>query len=92
MGLVGRGMDDPAKTYHDIEGHLRQTILDNGGSLSHHHGIGKLRSRFLPQIQTSTSMAILREAKRAIDPSDVFAIKNGVFALTEANDDAGARE
>ena len=80
MGLSGKGLEKPDDVYHQIERHLRQVILDNGGSLSHHHGVGKIRHTFLPQIQTERAMSVLRETKRAMDPDNVFGISNGIFA------------
>ena len=79
MGFSGKGLARPVETYHDIEARLRQTILDQGGSLSHHHGIGKIRRRFLTQIQTAASIEVQRQTKKAMDPKNVFAIGNGVF-------------
>ena len=79
MGFSGRGLDKPDEVYHDIERRLRQVILDNGGSLSHHHGVGKIRRDFLPQIQTEGSIEVLRQVKKAMDPRNVFGAANGVF-------------
>jgi len=31
------------KVYSDIEDGAREEIMKNGGSISHHHGVGKLR-------------------------------------------------
>lgn len=33
--------------YEDIENVSRAAVFKNGGSISHHHGVGKLRKRFL---------------------------------------------
>ena len=73
------GLDDPEHTYHDIESALRQVILDHGGSLSHHHGVGKVRKEFLPQVHSANSMHVLRQAKHAMDPNNIFSAGNGVF-------------
>ncbi len=80
LGFSGMGLDEPEKAYHDIESRLRQTILDNGGSLSHHHGVGKIRSKFLTQVYTDASIHLLRETKKAVDPKNVFGIRNGAFS------------
>lgn len=85
LAFSGKGLDDPAATYHEAETHLRQAILDNGGSLSHHHGVGKLRARFLDQVQSETSSQVLRETKKAMDPSNVFGARNGVLADSESH-------
>jgi alkyldihydroxyacetonephosphate synthase len=77
MGFSGQGLDKADEIYHKIEHQLRQVILDNGGSLSHHHGIGKIRQSFLPQIQTQNSLDVMRKVKLAMDPNNIFAIGNG---------------
>jgi alkyldihydroxyacetonephosphate synthase len=79
MGFCGRGLEHPIEVYHDIEHALRQTILDNGGSLSHHHGIGKIRQSFVQHIQSDNSIEVLRKTKEALDPQNVFGIQNGIF-------------
>ena len=86
LAFSGKGLDDPAATYHEAETHLRQAILDNGGSLSHHHGVGKLRAPFLNQVQTDASSQVVREAKRAMDPANVFGARNGVLADQASSD------
>ena len=86
MGFSGKGLANPTQVFHDIEHSLRQAVLDNGGSLSHHHGIGKIRQGFLPQIQTETSINVIRETKRAMDPHNVFGAGNGVFAAPSTAD------
>jgi len=80
MAMSGRGLADPGETFHDIEQTLRQVILDHGGSLSHHHGVGKIRQRFLPQVHSGTGLEVIRAAKRAVDPANVFGIANGACA------------
>ena len=47
-----------------------------GGSLSHHHGVGKLRQGFVPRILSPAGVAWSAELKRAVDPDDVFGIAN----------------
>ena len=79
MAFYTKGLKDPDKVYHQIELRLRQVILDNGGSLSHHHGIGKIRQEFLPQVHTGNSFHVLHQSKKAMDPNNVFGIRNGVF-------------
>ena len=79
MGFCGKGLEKPDQVFHEIEQHLRQVILDNGGSLSHHHGVGKIRQGFLPQIQTENSINVLRQVKNAMDPNNIFGARNGVF-------------
>ena len=79
MGFSGRGLEQPIEVYHEIEHKLRQTILDNGGSLSHHHGVGKIRQSFVQHIQSDNSIEVLRKTKEALDPQNIFGIQNGIF-------------
>ena len=79
MGLYGKGLENATGVFHEIEDHLRQIIIDNGGSLSHHHGVGKVRQAFLPQVHSENSISVVRESKRAMDPNNTFGIGNGVF-------------
>ncbi len=68
------------EVFSDVERHLRQVILDNGGSLSHHHGVGKLRASFIDQVHSEPSIEMLRNAKKTIDPKNIFGVKNNAFA------------
>lgn len=81
MGIYVKGLDKPAEIFSKIEHALREVILENGGSLSHHHGIGKVRQDFIPQIQTENSIRVLKECKKAMDPDNIFGIRNGAFNL-----------
>ena len=82
MGFYGKGLENPTQVFHEIESHLRQIILDNGGSLSHHHGVGKVRQPFLSQVHSENSINVLRQSKKAMDPNNTFGIRNGVFGDT----------
>ena len=82
MGFSGKGLESPDAVYHDVEAALREAILDHGGSLSHHHGVGKIRAPFLSRVHSAASLRVLREAKRAMDPDNIFAAGNGALATT----------
>jgi alkyldihydroxyacetonephosphate synthase len=77
MGFSAHGLADTATAFDEIEHALRQVVLDNGGSLSHHHGVGKIRQPFLPQVHSAAGLELIRAAKRAVDPGNVFGIGNG---------------
>ena len=87
MAFSGRGLAQPVEVYHEIERKLRQTILDHGGSLSHHHGVGKKRQDFMRQVQSENSIEVLRKTKQAMDPDNVFAIRNGIFTDRDSGGD-----
>jgi len=77
MALYCRDLPDPGGVFHEIEQALRQVVLDHGGSLSHHHGVGKIRQHFLPQVHSGAGLEALRAAKRGVDPRNIFGIGNG---------------
>lgn len=76
FGFYHKGVEEPSRVYSEIEVAAREEILRSGGSLSHHHGIGKLRQQFLPDIMSETAIAWNLNAKRAIDPQNIFGSRN----------------
>jgi alkyldihydroxyacetonephosphate synthase len=70
----------------DIEDTARRVILQNGGSLSHHHGVGKIRASFVPSINSPAFQEVQKKIKEGLDPLNIFGARNGSFADTEAND------
>ena len=68
MGFYAKGVKDPVGEYQALEHAARAAILEAGGSLSHHHGVGKIRQDFLTDIYSQGSLALGRELKKAIDP------------------------
>ena len=80
FGFCAKGLDDPEKAFSDIEHSLRQVIIDNGGSISHHHGVGKIRKDFMKDTLSPSSIELLKDIKRSADPKNVFGICNNVLA------------
>jgi alkyldihydroxyacetonephosphate synthase len=76
FGFYYKGLKDPEKTYLELEIIARDEILKCGGSLSHHHGIGKLRKRFLPRIMSEATLQMKRDLKKSLDPTNVFGSGN----------------
>ena len=52
-----------------------------GGCISHHHGVGKLRKKFLPNSIGNTGLDILKGVKATIDPKNIFATGNLIHWL-----------
>ena len=71
-----KGIEDPSRVYAEIEHAAREEVLRSGGSLSHHHGIGKLRRGFLPHIHSPGTLEWTRQIKAAVDPANVFGVAN----------------
>lgn len=55
-----------------------RTCLDAGGSISHHHGIGRVKARWLEE-ELGGWLDVLRAVKRAVDPRNVM--NPGVLGL-----------
>lgn len=73
-------VSNPSSIFADIEVAARQEILAQGGSLSHHHGIGKHRARYMNQVNNANLKNVLMTFKSAMDPTNVFGVQNGSYA------------
>lgn len=76
FGFNYTGIADPVHAYEHIENCARDEILSCGGSLSHHHGVGKLRSRWYSQSVGGVGVDLYKAAKAELDPNNVFAAGN----------------
>jgi alkyldihydroxyacetonephosphate synthase len=76
FGFYYKGLPNPQDVYLELENIARDEILKSGGSLSHHHGIGKLRRAFLPRIMSETTLQWKRELKKSLDPMNTFGAGN----------------
>ena len=76
LGFYAKGVENPVGKYMELEHAAREEILASGGSLSHHHGIGKIRKDFLGAIYSPGSLAFVRDVKRAVDPNNRFGAGN----------------
>jgi alkyldihydroxyacetonephosphate synthase len=86
LGFYCKGVADPVRMYSELEHAAREEILAAGGTLSHHHGIGKIRQDFMNEIYSPGSLAVMQRVKRAVDPGNLFGANNhgvsGTVALT----------
>jgi len=76
FGFHHKGVEHPARVYGELERIARDEVLRSGGSISHHHGVGKIRRGFLPRVLSPAALEWSAEVKRAIDPQNVFGIAN----------------
>ncbi|XP_042311245.1 alkyldihydroxyacetonephosphate synthase, peroxisomal isoform X2 [Sceloporus undulatus] len=72
LGFNYRGLSDPMRVYEEIEMAAREEILANGGSLSHHHGVGKLRKQWLKESVSDVGFGMLKSVKQFVDPNNIF--------------------
>jgi len=80
IAMSFKGVENPEKIFGEIEHELRKTIIDNGGSISHHHGVGKLRKDFIPDTISKGSVNLIKGIKSSQDPTNVFGISNNIFS------------
>uniref|UniRef100_A0A4W6EEK6 Alkylglycerone-phosphate synthase n=1 Tax=Lates calcarifer TaxID=8187 RepID=A0A4W6EEK6_LATCA len=71
-----RGLSDPVHVYEQVEHAAREEILANGGSLSHHHGVGKLRKEWMRETVSNVGMGMLKSVKDYVDPNNIFGNRN----------------
>uniref|UniRef100_A0A8C7RES8 Alkylglycerone-phosphate synthase n=1 Tax=Oncorhynchus mykiss TaxID=8022 RepID=A0A8C7RES8_ONCMY len=71
-----RGLADPVHTYEQVEHAAREEILANGGSLSHHHGVGKLRKEWMKDSISNVGVGMLKSVKEYVDPENIFGNRN----------------
>jgi alkyldihydroxyacetonephosphate synthase len=77
--IYTKNVDNPEVIVSEIDHSLRQTIMDNGGSISHHHGVGKLRSGFIQDAISPSSIELVKNLKQSLDPDNIFGVRNNVL-------------
>ena len=79
FALSVKGVKNAIDVFHSIEHSMREAIIASGGSISHHHGVGKLRKDFMEDTISSASIELLKDIKNSHDPENIFGIRNNVF-------------
>jgi len=69
--FAGRPTSDPTAFYRNAWGEASTTVLDSGGALSHHHGVGRNRARFVPAALAS-AYPLLASLKAQLDPLNIL--------------------
>jgi alkyldihydroxyacetonephosphate synthase len=63
---------DPIGEYNVVKGAIQQAFIDNGGSLSHHHGVGLEHAPWLEQDISAEGVAVMRGLFASADPGENF--------------------
>ncbi len=66
------GDDDPLGEYDVVKSAIQQSFIDNGGTISHHHGVGVEHAPWLEQDISSEGVAVMRGLFAATDPAGLF--------------------
>ena len=76
-------MDKVCDVYEDIEHRSREAVMKFGGSISHHHGVGKLRKRFMDKTTSPLNDTAMKGLKESLDPKNIFGINNTIYRSEE---------
>ncbi len=60
--------DKVVMIYETVENDCRDEIMKVGGSISHHHGVGKLRKRFMKRTLPPMALDLMQSVKTSLDP------------------------
>ena len=54
--------------YEAVEDAARDEVMINGGCISHHHGVGKIRKKFITRTVSPNAIEWQQALKEKIDP------------------------
>jgi alkyldihydroxyacetonephosphate synthase len=74
----GFARDKIVELYEQIEDGARDEVMLAGGSISHHHGVGKIRKKFIDRSIPRLAIDWQKAIKDQIDPNNIFAINNTI--------------
>jgi FAD/FMN-containing dehydrogenase len=78
FGFLGRKEVPVREDYLKLVGVIMEETLKRGGSIAHHHGSGKYRTRWMPQ-EHGSSYPLMYRIKEALDPNGI--LNKGVIVL-----------
>ncbi|MDR0387785.1 MAG: FAD-binding oxidoreductase, partial [Treponema sp.] len=78
--IVKNGVESARADYMKVISVIMEETLKRGGSIAHHHGSGKYRTRWMPE-EHGTSYTLLRKLKEALDPNHI--LNKGVLLTSE---------
>ena len=78
IAMSFEGIENPEDVFTKIEHKMRENFIKNGGSISHHHGVGKLRKDFMLDTISEGSIEMVKGVKKAQDPDNIFGVKNNI--------------
>ena len=63
---------EPLGAWAEVKGRVNEAILANGGTISHHHAVGRDHAPWLAQEIGETGVRILTAVKRELDPRGIM--------------------
>jgi alkyldihydroxyacetonephosphate synthase len=70
--LFARDLDDEVGQWRAIKEAASRAISENGGTISHHHGVGIDHAHWLPPEKGPVGMGVLEAAKARVDPDGIM--------------------
>lgn len=67
---------DQFEVFNELNKKIKGLMIKCGGTLSHHHGVGKKNMEFYPQSVSEVGVNIFKAIKERIDPNNVFGAGN----------------
>ena len=64
--------ENDIKAYIEFQEGLLDKIQESGGSLSHHHGVGRMIAKWMPEHLGENQMNVLRALKKHFDPNNIM--------------------
>ena len=68
--------------YHKMENAMRETMIEHGGSISHHHGVGQIKADELMEQSTKEQIELQKQIKHLFDVNDRFCRNNYLCNLS----------
>lgn len=76
FGFNYGSISDPIHVYEMLEEKARDEIIASGGSISHHHGVGKMRKKWYPSSVSALGVSLYSATKHSLDPDNIFSSNN----------------
>ena len=70
--LAAQRLGEELEQWQEVKDAATQAIIEGGGALSHHHGIGVEHRRWMRDYLGDGGMKLLRTLKQAFDPQDIM--------------------
>jgi len=58
--------------YYDCWRRVMEAVIEGGGGISHHHGIGRVRRDYMPAEIGESGVKLLRNLKKVLDPNNIL--------------------
>lgn len=70
--IFPRALDDEIAQWRAVKSAATNAVIANGGTLSHHHGVGEDHLPWIEQEKGALGMDVLRAIKSALDPKGIL--------------------